>query len=288
MTPRLSIGAITDEFSPADFVLSLDEMSAIGMTEVELRLIGGKNVLDCSDHEIDRVRAEVEARGMRVLSIASPVLKCVLPDAPPVDERFQQDVFGSRNTIQDQPRLSGRAFDIAERTGAKFVRVFSYWRTVDPPKCFDRIVSALRQLAEAAAPRGLIIGLENEAACNIATGAETARVIQALDHPNLGVIWDPANAMVAGETPFPTGYATLPAARIVHVHAKDCHVTGYKPTWGPLGEMGIDWKGQLHALVRDGYRGAVNLETHWTGPGGDKLEASRICGRNLRKLVEAV
>lgn len=283
---RFSIGAITDEFSPADFVLSLNEMATIGMTDVELRLVDGNNIIDLSDEEVDRARAEVDKRGMTIVSIATPLLKCVLPDAPPVDERFQQDVFGSRHTIADQPRLAARAFEIAGRTGAKFIRVFSYWRTVDPPRCFDRIVSALRDLADQASARGAIIGLENEAACNIATGVETARVMQAIDHPHLGIVWDPANAMVAGEDPFPFGYAALPASRIVHVHAKDCHVNDHTPTWGPIGEMGIDWRGQLDALARDGYTGGINLETHWPGPGGDKLEASRICGRNLRALVE--
>ncbi len=289
MTSRpFSIGSITDEFSPADFVLSLDEMAAIGMTDAELRLVNGKNILDLTDDEVDQAVAEVRKRGMTVLSIATPLLTVVLPDAPPVDERFQQDVFGSRHTIDDQPRLTKRAFEVAERTGAKFIRVFSYWRTVDPPKCFDRVVSALRALADQAAAHQRIIGLENEAACNVATGVETAKVMQALDHPNLGIVWDPANAMVAGEDPFPFGYGALPVRRIVPVHAKDCHVNGHKPTWGPVGEMGIDWRGQLQALARDGYRGGVSLETHWPGPGGNKLEASRICGRNLRQLVEAV
>jgi len=288
VTPRrFSIGSITDEFSPADFVLSLDEMAAIGMTDAELRLVNGKNILDLTDAEVDQAVAEVRARGMTILSIATPLLKVVLPDAPPVDQRFQQDVFGSRHTIDDQPRLTTRAFDVAARTGARFVRVFSYWRTVDPPKCFDRIVSALRELADQAASHGVVIGLENEAACNIATGVETARVMKALDHPHLGVVWDPANAMVAGEKPFPEGYSAVPVTRIVHVHAKDCYVENHKPTWGPVGEMGVGWRGQLDALARDGYRGGVSLETHWPGPGGNKLEASRICGRNLRALVEA-
>lgn len=223
---------------------------------------------------------------MRVLSIASPVLKCVLPDAPPIDERFQQDVFGSAYTIADQPRLSARAFEIAEMTGAKIIRVFSYWRTTAPEQCVDRIVAALQDLADRARARGLIIGLENEHACNVGTGAEAGRVLAALDHPALQSIWDPANASILGETPFPDGYAKLPASRIVHVHAKDCVVKGHKPTWGPLGEMGIDWRGQLAALNRDGYRGAISLETHWRGDDGNRLNASLICGRNLRDLVE--
>jgi L-ribulose-5-phosphate 3-epimerase len=283
VTP-FSIAAITDEFS-LDLDIALDAMAKIGMTGAELRLIGDHNMIDLSDAEVDDVRRRVEQRGMQVLSIASPVLKCVLPDAPPIDERLEQDVFGSAYTIDDQPRLSQRAFEIAELTGAKIIRVFSYWRTTAPERCLDRIIAALKDLADRAADRGLLIGLENEQACNVGTGAEAGRVLAALDHPALKLIWDPANASILGETPFPDGYSKVPASRIVHVHAKDCVVSGHTPTWGPLGEMGIDWRGQLAALRRDGYQGAISLETHWRAADGDRLKPSIICGENLRDLV---
>ena len=282
----IPIGAITDEFS-LDPGVALDAMSKLGMTIAELRLIGNRNVIDLSDDEVQALRDEVEKRGMRVLSIASPVLKCVLPDAPPLDERFQQDVFGSAYTIADQPRLAKRAIEIAELAGAKFIRVFSYWRTIAPEQCHDRIVSALRELADQAGERGLVIGLENEHACNVATGAEAGKILAALDHPALKSIWDPANAFILGETPFPDGYAKLPATRVAHVHAKDCVIKGHTPTWGALGEMDVDWRGQIAALKRDGYAGAISLETHWRGPDGDRLNASTICGANLRELVRA-
>ena len=280
----MRIAAITDEFSP-DLEVAVEAMAAIGMTGAELRVVGGKNVVDLSNDEVDRARAIVEAKGMTVISIASPVLKCVLPDAPAVDERYQQDVFGSKHTFADQPLLAARAFEICARTGARMLRVFSYWRTVDPAACFDRIVEALAALADEGQRRGIIIGLENEHACNISTGQDAARVLAAIDHPALQLIWDPANALVAGETPYPDGYRHLPAARVLHVHVKDCHVVGHTPTWGPVGEMSVDWRGQLRALKHDGYRGDFSLETHWTGPRGDKLEASTICGRNLTALV---
>ncbi len=257
------------------------------MTGAELRVVFGKNIIDLTDEELGRAKAIVAGKGLKIISIASPLLKCVLPNAPDIDARFQQDIFASKHTFEDQPRLTDRAFAIAKRTGAGIVRVFSYWRTVEPDKCFDRVVIALRGLAEKAAKHDLIIGLENEHACNIATAAETARVLAAIDHPNLKVVWDPCNALVSGENPFPEGYRRLPAARIVHVHAKDCFVNGHTPTFGALGECGIDWKGQIQALVSDGYKGYISLETHWPGPGGDKHAGSMICGRNLKALVAA-
>ncbi len=113
MTPRLELAAITDEFSPADFEASLNAMQAIGMTGAELRLVWSKNIMDLTDDEVKRAMDLLNARGMNVLSIASPLLKCVLPDGPALDARFQQDVFASTHTFEDQPRLADRAFKIA-------------------------------------------------------------------------------------------------------------------------------------------------------------------------------
>ena len=286
MTPKLRIAAITDEYS-MDLDRALEAMAATGMTGAELRMIGGKNIIDLSDDELDRAVESCRAKGMEIMSIASPLLKCVLPGAPDIDPRFQQDVFGAKLTIDDQPRLAERAFQIAAKTGAKIIRVFSYWRTVEPEKCLDAIVEALRDLSEQAASHDVIIGLENEHACNIATATESARVLAAVDHPNLKLVWDPANSLVAGENPYPEGYAILPKDRIAHVHAKDCHLDGHTPIWGPVGTRSVDWHGQVKALLDDGYTGYLSLETHWPGPGDDKFQASWICGWNLRGLASA-
>ena len=255
------------------------------MTGAELRMVFGKNIMDLTDEELDRAIAICKGAGQEVISIASPLLKCVLPNAPDADPRFQHDIFASKHTFEDQPRLTERAFQIADKTGAKIIRVFSYWRTVRPEECFDRIVTALRGLAEKAARHGVIIGLENEHACNIGTGAEAGAVLKALDHPNLKLVWDPANAVVGGEKAMPDGYSKVPVNRIQHVHAKDCTMDGHKPNWCRIGDGVVGWRGQVDALVRDGYKGWISLETHWQGPGGNKHEASMICGRALKELV---
>jgi L-ribulose-5-phosphate 3-epimerase len=282
----IRLAAITDEFSP-DLEVALEAMTSVGMTGVELRTIGGRNIVDLSDSDIETIVVAARRRQMDIVSIASPLLKCVLPDGPPVDGRFQQDVFGSPFTFEDQPRLTRRVFEIARFTGARIIRVFSYWRTVDPPRCEDRVVAALHALAEEAATHDVTIGLENEYACNVGTAAESARLLHRLAHRHLQLIWDPANAFILGDVPYPDGYRLLPRERIVHVHVKDCVMRDGRGCWGPIGEMGIDWAGHIGALARAGYQGWLSLETHWTGPSGDKLEASVICGQRLRALVAA-
>jgi len=260
-------------------------MSEAGLEGAELRMISGENVVDLADEELASAIATVRGHGLEIVSIASPLLKCILPDAPEVDERFHKDMFASAAGFDDQPRIAERTFEIARLAGARIVRVFSCWRTIRPEECFTRIVEALSALAAQAAREGLVIGLENEHACNIATGAELARALETVNHPNLKAVWDPANALVAGESPFPGGYGAIASGRIAHVHAKDCWIRNGQPVWGPLGECQIDWRGQIQALVRGGYSGWISLETHWPGPAGDKLQGSLICARNLRNLM---
>jgi sugar phosphate isomerase/epimerase len=286
MNPKLRIAAITDEFSP-DLGAALEAMAPIGMTGAELRVLWGKNIMDLTDDELSRARDMIRARGMEVMSTASPILKCVLPGGPDVDTRFQQDIFASKHTFDDQPRLTERAFRIAKFFGARIIRVFSYWRTVEPDRVFDDVVKAVMQLAEKAAKEDLIIGLENEHACHIGLAAEAAKVLNVAKHPNLKLVWDPANALVGGEEPFPHGYNLLPKDRVVHVHVKDCHMEGHKPVWGPVGTRHVDWKGQIAALRSDGYSGWLSLETHWAGPDNNKMQGSTICGWNLRGLAAA-
>ena len=282
----MQLAAVTDEFSP-DLEVALDAMASVGVKGVELRTINGRHVVDLPDHEVDRLCVAIDARGLRLVSIASPLLKCVLPDAPALDPRVQRDTFGSSYTFADQPRLTDRVFALAKKARAPVVRVFSYWRTTQPAACHDRIVQALRGLADRAREEGVMIGLENEHSCNVATGEESGRLLASLEHPALGLIWDPANALIAGEVPYPDGYRQLPIHRIVHVHAKDCLVNERGTVWGPIGEMGVDWPAQIAALRRDRYSGWISLETHWPGPRGDKLEASVISARMLQRLVSA-
>jgi sugar phosphate isomerase/epimerase len=277
---------ITDEFSQ-DFELVCRTARELGIPALEVRSIWNKNIVDMSDDEISEIRRLADSADLQIPSIASPVYKCTLPKGGAIDQRFEQDAFHAAHTFADQPRILQRSLEIAAKLGASIVRVFSFWRTVKPGRNNSRIAEALGAAVAAARPYGVRIGLENEHACHLATAAETAPVLNEMDDPLLGVVWDPANAYIAGEMAFPDGYRLLPAHRIVHVHAKD----GVLPpgsdrmSWGEVGAGDVNWKGQLAALAADAYQGMISLETHWGGPGGNKFEGSKLCARSLQRLV---
>ena len=132
----------------------------------------------------------------------------------------------------------------------------------------------LQQAAEKLRKIGLILILENEFACNTATGAESAKVLAGVPSPAFMLNWDPGNAAMFGETPYPDGYNLLPKNRIGHCHCKDAIKTAKGVEWAAMGKGIIDWVGQYKALKRDGYHHVVSLETHWRGAGTP--EASTI------------
>jgi len=257
---RFHTGAVTDVFS-ADVAAAAQAMRELGMHGAEVRTINGVRILEADRSAIESALRVLRENHLDVVAIASPLLKCGLDE------------------WEEQSKLAERAFDIAHMAGAKIVRVFSGLRVADPEKSFERVVDLLQDLADKAARRGLIIGLENDRACNISTAQEMAGVLAAIDHSNLQVVWDPGAAYISGEKPFPTGYQMLDAKRIALVHAKDCTLDGHKPVWEPLGDGDIDWQGQIDALAEDRYDGAIHLETYWPGV--------TQCAKNLKRMVES-
>jgi L-ribulose-5-phosphate 3-epimerase len=285
-TTKLILGAITDEFSP-DLAVAATAMAGLGLTSAELRLVGSRNVVDLSVREVREAKILLADHGIEIPALASPLLKCECPGTGDTQEGEGRDIFGSAYSYADQEDLAKRTFEVANEAGARIVRVFSFWRVPEPAGVFDRTAEELRALAEVAERSGVIIGLENEQACNVATSSEAAKMVVAVDHPNLQIVWDPANAHVSGESAFPEGYQSIPFSKLGHVHVKDCRVIAGQPTWVRLGDGEVEWEQIIGALARQGYAGRIHLETHWAGTNGDKLEASRVCTAVLRELVQS-
>ena len=146
------------------------------MTGAELRVVGGRNMIDLTDDEVDRVRAAVEAHGMDVVCarLAAAQVRAA-GFAAARQPRAARRVRLAAHVRGSAAADAARAFEIAERLGARIIRVFSYWRTIEPERTFDRVAEALLALGDEAATRGVVIGLENEHACNVGTGAEASR-----------------------------------------------------------------------------------------------------------------
>jgi sugar phosphate isomerase/epimerase len=280
------LGIITDEIT-GKLEDALDFISSFALEYCELREMWGKNIMNLSKDELKRAKDLIEKHGLQVSDIGSPIMKYNLPEVPAREEK--RDTFQANFTQQDNERLFEEAFELARFFGTRKVRIFSYWRVDDPEKAYPYVRDRLAKAAEIARQADMRLVLENEPACNIGTGKELGRVLKEINSQHLQGNWDPGNAVMLGEVPYPDGYAAV-RGWFAHMHAKDVQkdpATG-KLKWAPVGGGVVDWKGQLRALHLDGYEGTMSLETHYLRSDGNKAESTRESLEGLLKLIREV
>src|SRR5262249_24591643 len=131
-----------------------------------------------------------------------------------------------------------------------------------------------------------ILVLENEHACNVGTGKELGRVLKDVNSPNLRGVWDPGNAVMLGETPFPDGYNAV-RGMFPHLHIKDARKSAKtgKIEWAAVGGGIVEWKGKFAALDKEKYDGMMSLETHYKRADGNKVERTRESLEGLLKVI---
>jgi L-ribulose-5-phosphate 3-epimerase len=269
---------VTDEISQ-DLTHALDVCEDEGVSTVELRAVDGANIVSHDDDSLEKIKAMIDGRGLRVGSIASPFLKCHLHgDGDPQGATH----FAAPASREEQWGILERSFDVAHLFGAPLVRTFSFWRVQAPEDVREEVAEVIAEAAERTGSAELTLGIENEHACNLATGAETRWVLDRVSSPALGVIWDPGNEAVMDSEPFPGGYEQV-RDRIVHVHLKDADENG---NWTKMGTGIIDYPGQFRALAEDGYEELLSLETHYEAPNGGAEKATRASLAVIRELCE--
>jgi len=271
---------ITQDFGRACEVAARE----FGMGWIELRSMWKKNIVSLDEKEVAEARRIIEKNNLRVTDIASPLFKVDFKGAPRSKWSTPND-FRANYGFDQQDEVLERAIAMAKSFGADRVRCFDFWRLDDQAPYRAAMNDMLRQAAQKAGEKGIILVLENDSSNNTATGAEAAKVLDAVKSPSLMLNWDPGNAAASGEIPYPDGYNLLPKERIGHCHCKDAVRKGKGYDWAPMGGGVIDWLGQYKALKRDGYHFAVSLETHWSG-GGSPEECSRKSWAGMKKLLQ--
>jgi len=274
---------ITQDFGRACEVASKE----FAMDWIELRGMWNKNVLKLDAKEIEEARRILGKYQLRVTDIASPLFKVDWPGAPQSKFSPKRDQFNAEFTFEQQDEVLERSIALAKAFHTDRVRFFDFWRLDDQVPYRVAMNEKLRDAAEKAAKKNVILVLENEPSCNTATAAEAAKVLAAIPSPNLMLNWDPGNAAERDEKPFPDGYNLLPKERIGHCHCKDAvrksDGSGYE--WAAMNRGIVDWVGQFKALKSDGYHFAVSLETHWRGAGTPE-ESTRQSWAGMKKELQ--
>jgi 3-dehydroshikimate dehydratase len=248
----IRLSAFADEISP-----DLDEQIAVLSSEkirfLDLRSAWNTNVLDLSDQQVTRIKETLDAHGIGVAAIGSPIGKV------PIDSSFDEHLH-----------LFERAIAVAQALQTPSIRIFSFYSpktlreeindsgAASPADYRDEVLRRLREMTALARAAGVTLLHENEKDIYGDTIARCVDLLQGCDDAHLQAVFDPANFIQCGQTPYPDAYeAILPW--LWYVHVKDARSDG---SVVPAGEGVSHWPELLQRLRADGYDGFLSLEPH--------------------------
>lgn len=281
---RSRLSVMTDEVGR-----NLDEAIAFAkqyrLQWVELRAESGADYYDrMPAAKLKETAKKLADNGLRCSFLNCALLKFTLPGTKAVaSEDFYENMYKRlgwtpESMWRDRNDTLKRCLDAAQHLGTTQLRSFTFWRVANPRSVFPQLNEALHEMAEAAAKAGCRILVENELACNMASSAETAELLNSVKHRAIGLNWDPQNSTTfdaAGV--FPAGFRSLPRKRIYNVQIKAEGLIGPGTS--------IDWQGIVKALHESGYTGLYGLETHTLKGPAINIPASHQCLQAMLRLM---
>ena len=204
----LKLSAFSDEYADG-FAEQLSAMREFGITHIELRHADKKNVSVLTADEVKEIKMMLDAHGIGVSSIGSPLGKITLD--------------GDMDAHLETAR---RVFETANTVGAKFVRMFSFYAPEgkEVTQMKGEVYDALEKLVLLARAHGVTLCHENEAKIY---GDVPERCREIIDHfgGELKCVFDMGNFVLEGVDPYPAAYELL-KKDIAYFHIKDALAAG--------------------------------------------------------------
>lgn len=243
MVGMWTLSGFADEIDD-DFTTQCEVAAGLGLKYLEVRSAWGINILDLSDEQLETVQQILQAHGLQVSSIGSPIGKIKITDD------FEPHLVRMQH-----------AADVARRLSAPYIRLFSFFipEGEDPDDHRDEVLRRMRALAAVAEEAGVIAVHENEKDIYGDIPRRCLDIVTSVDSPNLKLAWDPANFVQCGVRPFTEGYGDL-RPHTVYIQIKDALLADASVVVAGAGDGEV--RETIKALRADGFDGFFSLEPH--------------------------
>ncbi|MFA5859181.1 MAG: sugar phosphate isomerase/epimerase [Elusimicrobiota bacterium] len=202
------LSAFGDEIAP-ELNEQLDLLESEGIKYLDLRGVWGKNVKLLNDEDCEKIKKILDTRGFKLSTIGSPVGKIKITDD------FEPEI-----------KVLERMIHLAKFFGTKYIRVFSFYvpKTEAPDNYREEVMRRMKVMAALAEKHGVMLELENEGELYGEKPLYVMDVVKTVNSPNLKVLFDAANYVIAGVKPH-TGAFPIVKDQLDMFHIKDATKT---------------------------------------------------------------
>jgi len=235
--------AFADEYSK-EFDEQIKGLLENNVHLIEPRGIDGVNISDLTTEKAMEVKSKLDAAGIGISALGSPIGKIKL------DEDFESHKIKLRRTCE-----------IAKILGAQRIRMFSFYMPKDCEDVSvyrDTVMARMGEMIDIAEEYGIQLCHENEKGIYGDTPERCLELVKAFDG-RLGCVFDPANFIQCGVTPFPEAFESL-LPYLTYMHIKDCAASGTVVVAG----TGVGCIPEIFALLNRTVNGeiVVTVEPH--------------------------
>ncbi len=240
---HLILTGFSDEIDQ-NFDKQLEVASACGVKAIEIRGVDGRGIQTYSPEEAKVLKAKLDAKGMHVSSIGSPIGKIKITD----DFEPHFEVF--KNVVA-----------LCKVFGARYIRMFSFFVPEgEADKYEDEVMARLARLVEYAKEQDVVLLHENEKHIYGDIPPRCLKIMEKLGCDHFKAVFDFANFIQCGQETMEAYEMMKPY--IVYVHIKDARMADGQVTPAGWGDGRV--KEILAKLKAAGYEGYLSLEPHLT------------------------
>ena len=242
MFTNIELSGFSDEISP-DFDQQLKVISQLGIKYIEIRGVDGKNISELTPQEVEQVKAKLDAAGVQVSSIGSPIGKIsITDDFAPHLETFRQ-LLATAKVLQ-----------------TRYIRMFSFYIPEgEDPACYrNEVLERLKVLIAEAEKADVVLLHENEKEIYGDTDLRCLDLMEQLACDHFQAVFDFANFVQCGVDTIKAYQRLKPY--VAYIHIKDA--LSENGTVVPPGTGDGHLQEILAGFKSEGYTGFLSLEPH--------------------------
>lgn len=262
MLETCMISGFADEIHK-DLDTQTEVLKSLGQRFIELRSADGINIADMTTEKAQEVKARLDAAGIAVSALGTPIGKIGITDA--FEPHFQQ----FRHVVE-----------LAKLFETRYLRIFSFYipKGERPKDYREEVMRRIGLLTEYATEQDVVLLHENEKGIYGDRAARCLELMEQFYGGHFQCTFDFANFIQCGQDTLEAYEMLKPY--ISYIHVKDALAENGEVT--PAGEGDGHVEEILSRLDRSGYCGFLSLEPHLADfCGFEKLESGEVVRKKL-------